>query len=188
MTIRQIKKLDDTKSQPPKVCRGRFYRCRASTYKNKKGEIVYRTIMYPLKRMSCKGCMQCDYLDDHANEVDHDIGGDELRAGHTYELVCHGWQDYEGEWDSELLWREVCETEQIEAKLNERYPDYNIALTLSRSVQIEQGRLLFTVHFDHAGERKKFNTGAIDPRKIKVELVLADTFRKHLIELESKQG
>jgi len=55
-------KLDDNE------CKGRFYRLRQSSYINSKGEYIYQERFSPLKRISCKGCEFCDFLDEYLHE------------------------------------------------------------------------------------------------------------------------
>lgn len=45
-------------------CKGRMYRCSTNTYLNSKGAYVEIVRMNPLKRMSCKGCEKCGWMDE----------------------------------------------------------------------------------------------------------------------------
>lgn len=50
------------------VCKGLFYRGRVSSFLDKKGGYTYQERMVPLKRMSCPGCDQCEWLRDSLSE------------------------------------------------------------------------------------------------------------------------
>lgn len=105
MKLGNLLKTMDEPVEPP--CKGLFFRCEETNYRGGRGEIVYCRKMIPLKRMSCKGCSQCEYLHDFLKDDDYLVGGAALWDGKVYMLYCHSWQDYEGNHDSELRWVEV---------------------------------------------------------------------------------
>lgn len=54
-------------------CKGRFFRCVINNYLGDDGGYVEQTRMKPLKRMSCKGCSDCEHIDVGAQEcLDND--------------------------------------------------------------------------------------------------------------------
>ena len=50
-------------------CKGRFFRCIINNHLSNDGGYVEQTRMKPLKRMSCKGCEDCDHIDDGMQEM-----------------------------------------------------------------------------------------------------------------------
>lgn len=54
-------------------CKGRYYRVMKSKYINNAGSITFTTQFRPLKRRSCKGCVECGWLEDDLRERDLDI-------------------------------------------------------------------------------------------------------------------
>jgi hypothetical protein len=50
-------------------CKGRFFRCLMTFYIANDGSYVEQTKMRPLKRMSCKGCKDCEHIDDGSQEM-----------------------------------------------------------------------------------------------------------------------
>jgi len=50
-------------------CKGRFFKCLMSLYITNDGSYVEQTKMRPLKRISCKGCKDCDHIDDGIQEM-----------------------------------------------------------------------------------------------------------------------
>jgi len=49
-------------------CKGRIFRCIINNYLTNSGEYTEQTRMKPLKRMSCKGCPDCEHIDVGAQE------------------------------------------------------------------------------------------------------------------------
>ena len=55
-------------------CKGRFFRCIINNHLSNDGGYVEQTRMKPLKRMSCKGCANCEHIDVGMQEqMDNDI-------------------------------------------------------------------------------------------------------------------
>ena len=46
------------------VCKGLVYRLSINQFINKRGQIIYKETMTPLKRESCPGCKYCGWLKD----------------------------------------------------------------------------------------------------------------------------
>ena len=58
------KKLEKTE------CKGKVYRYRQEHYLGKKGEIIFKEIMTPMKKLSCPGCESCGWWEDElSNEL-----------------------------------------------------------------------------------------------------------------------
>lgn len=91
-------------------CKGRFYKGVINTFINSKGHIIEKKSLIPLKKLSCKGCEECGYLNEYLQE---DISCntfpplDRIEHGKIYKIYVHGWQCYEGDWDSEWVIQEV---------------------------------------------------------------------------------
>lgn len=67
------KLLSEYKNSP--ACRGLIFRCRINRFINKRGEYVETTRMIPLKRKSCSGCEECDWLMEFLSEdINLEIG------------------------------------------------------------------------------------------------------------------
>lgn len=99
-----IDDLDGPPEPPEGGCKGLVYMCHETAYEGSRGEIVMKTEMRPLKRRSCPGCTSC-YSDlEFLRECDYHTIWDNLQPGRAYRLSVHSWQDYAGEWDSEILW------------------------------------------------------------------------------------
>lgn len=56
------------RGDPPPECKGLIYRCRKCQFIGSRGEIVERVTFTPLKKKSCPGCDQCEYLHSEARE------------------------------------------------------------------------------------------------------------------------
>ena len=55
-------------------CKGRFFRCIINNYLSHDGGYVEQIRMKPLKRMSCKGCADCEHIDVGMQEqMDNDV-------------------------------------------------------------------------------------------------------------------
>lgn len=61
-------RLISSEPPPKNTCKGRFYRATENTFINSKGCYIEKRVMTPLKRLSCPGCEQCDWIDDELNE------------------------------------------------------------------------------------------------------------------------
>lgn len=55
----------------PAACKGAFYRYRESSFVAGRG-VKFNRELYPLKRLSCPGCPQCDYVYECFNEAGAD--------------------------------------------------------------------------------------------------------------------
>ena len=73
-----------------KICKGLVYRLSINQFINKRGQIIYKETMTPLKRESCPGCEQCYVLRDDLAEwfelMDNNFLIDELMHGAKYKL------------------------------------------------------------------------------------------------------
>ena len=55
-------------------CKGIIYRCKINSFRNAKGHYVYQERMIPLKRRSCPGCKDCDWIEEFVqNDLDSGI-------------------------------------------------------------------------------------------------------------------
>ena len=100
-------------------CKGLFFRC----YKNShftNGTISSKIELRFLKRMSCKGCSSCDWMDEFISEdiIGSECCGDnylcdsQLKSGRIYKAVPHGssWlSDCGMEYECEIRFEEVKE-------------------------------------------------------------------------------
>lgn len=60
-------------------CKGLFYRYTANHFVGGTGKYVFSHIFRPLKRISCKGCPECEWLEEHLAESVNLIGVDDER-------------------------------------------------------------------------------------------------------------
>lgn len=70
-------------------CKGKFFRCRISVYIDNRGGHVTQIKMAPMKRMSCKGCAECEPLPPHVGLPD-DMSADQIYQLIDGELVPQG--------------------------------------------------------------------------------------------------
>lgn len=72
-------------------CNGRIYRLKQTFFFNAKGHYVETIKLIPMKRLSCKGCDVCFWLDDAAEEeldcYKSGLSIDEIIDGHLYALT-----------------------------------------------------------------------------------------------------
>jgi hypothetical protein len=54
--------------EPIPNCKGLIYRAHVNGFINKYGNYVYKETMILLKRKSCPGCLQCDWLKEELQE------------------------------------------------------------------------------------------------------------------------
>jgi len=94
-------------------CKGLFFKAVGNEFVNTKGEYVITRRMRPLRRISCKGCKECHYLNDQFISFGDDIHPlieDDFVPGAVYQLQIEnitkdfetGYPDY---WD--LVFRKV---------------------------------------------------------------------------------
>ena len=92
--------------------KGLFYRVKESMYYSQSSGVFHKKLtLTPLKRMSCKGCSTCDYIEEMISE----LGTEELiegkwKSGEIVELKVEGdrcWTDYGYEYDAWLEWKGV---------------------------------------------------------------------------------
>lgn len=98
-------KPTDKSTQEPDPCKGWFYRGKVNQYSSG-GIIRDDRRLVRLKRMSCKGCDSCDWIDEHLQEeADNEpFKLDDIEHGKLYKLEFVGggkfWTDcgweYEG--------------------------------------------------------------------------------------------
>ena len=65
-----IKHLKDNliEDKSEKVCKGKFFRASVNGFMSADGTYTYQERMKPLKRMSCSGCADCDWIEDDLKE------------------------------------------------------------------------------------------------------------------------
>lgn len=88
-------------------CKGRLFRCIINNHLSNDGGYVEQTRMKPLKRLSCKGCEDCDHIDDGMAEMldnDTPLIINNPVHGATYRLdignIGTDWESgYAEEWD-----------------------------------------------------------------------------------------
>ena len=61
-TLELIKDCDTTHENPPEKCKGLFWRGSESMYISSHKSIEQRRSLRFLKRLSCSGCIHCDWL------------------------------------------------------------------------------------------------------------------------------
>ena len=49
-------------------CVGKIYRCKINRFLNSKKEYVEQVRMIPQKRLSCRGCQHCGYLEEQISD------------------------------------------------------------------------------------------------------------------------
>lgn len=91
-------------------CKGLIYRYREKHFRAKNGHIVWEQRVYPLKKMSCPGCPECEWMKDSIPDTLWATGLSvrEPKDGGVYKLtVTHTSTDYEtghiDDWDLEFL-------------------------------------------------------------------------------------
>jgi hypothetical protein len=52
----------------PVTCLGPIYKYKENVFINSKDEIICRTSLYPVKKLSCLGCSQCGWIDEYIQE------------------------------------------------------------------------------------------------------------------------
>jgi hypothetical protein len=82
-----------------KRCKGEIYRCRESTFTNSKGHIIYKKIMVPMKRLSCKGdCEEYHIGDELIDHIDCGTYDDSnCKDGVLYRMVI---KNEENDWET----------------------------------------------------------------------------------------
>ena len=86
LTIVELRGVNATPKSP---CKGLFFRGRESIYIDKKDSFIYQQKMIPLKKKSCKGCPQCEWLRESLKErysLDCAPIIENLTDGATYKL------------------------------------------------------------------------------------------------------
>lgn len=78
-----MKDLLEEKIDTNPVCIGAFYRARISIYRTKRG-FEKKISMVKLKRISCKGCIKCGWMEDDDAPV---WGLDQVDHNEIYELT-----------------------------------------------------------------------------------------------------
>ncbi len=70
-------------------CKGVIYKADIQHCKTKRG-VLFSVRLNKMKRMSCQGCDDCDWLDDELNELDHEwyriVGIEKVENGELYQL------------------------------------------------------------------------------------------------------
>lgn len=75
-------------------CKGLVYRGVINDYIDAKGNIVFKTILRPLKRKSCAGCKECGWIEETINEdfacecSNGIIGVDKIEDKKLYTIKC----------------------------------------------------------------------------------------------------
>ena len=49
-------------------CKGLYFRYTDNCFMNSHGVLTYTSRLTPLKKMSCDGCAECGYINEHINE------------------------------------------------------------------------------------------------------------------------
>ena len=62
--IHMNKPLSDFSAQTKQKCNGLIFRARENIYISSRGEFIRQEKMIPMKRLSCGGCDQCEYMPD----------------------------------------------------------------------------------------------------------------------------
>ena len=71
-------------------CKGLVYRLSINQFINKRGQIIYKETMTPLKRESCPGCEQCGWLKDALKEqiaIEDAVSFDDMEHNAKYYLT-----------------------------------------------------------------------------------------------------
>lgn len=86
---------------------GMFFRGRKSLYFNN-GRIEERKMLVPLKRMSCKGCPTCDFINEQLPVEIERWESLDIEHGETYSLTIETFVDrWSGEQDANLVIEKV---------------------------------------------------------------------------------
>jgi hypothetical protein len=104
-------------------CKGMYFRCRDSQYIGSRGELVFKTVFYPLMKMSCPGCEKCGGLQEafHEGAYSGDITCEKIVDGAIYYFdltnVSRDWEtgiidDYDCEMVLQTQWEEEEENER----------------------------------------------------------------------------
>lgn len=56
--------LNLKRDEPKNTCKGKVYKCNENVFINSRGDIIYKTTMRLMKRMSCSGCKYCGGLEE----------------------------------------------------------------------------------------------------------------------------
>ena len=73
-----------------KVCKGKVYKYISGMFIGRTGNVIYKQELRPMKKKSCKGCEQCDWISDALSEdllSDKFPIIDDLKIGELYKLV-----------------------------------------------------------------------------------------------------
>lgn len=105
-----VRNLNEPKKLEPR-CPGVFFRIRYSKYFDSKGNYLQTTKFVKLKRLSCKGCQQCDWLRDDLmdrNDSRYAVIVPDVKDGTILELKATNWsKDWEtghyDDWDLEFV-------------------------------------------------------------------------------------
>lgn len=71
-------------------CKGIFYKCKKSVFINSIGMFIRKFYLRPMKRMSCKGCEDCDFIKSELiNEIklSGDVSIEKLKPETIYQAV-----------------------------------------------------------------------------------------------------
>lgn len=67
--MKLIKSSEELSKGKKEHYKGRVYRYREQVFINEEGSIEVRMRLRPLKRLSCKGCEKCDWVDEFLQET-----------------------------------------------------------------------------------------------------------------------
>jgi len=104
MNIPKLLKKNLIENKSEKVCKGKFFRASVNGFMSADGTYTYQERMKPLKRMSCSGCADCDWIEDDlkefiCNEMFPDVkDGIENAAIYTLEVT-----DISRDWESGIV-------------------------------------------------------------------------------------
>lgn len=111
----------EEKTTEPEKCGGLFFRCSQDCWIGSDGDVNYRFRFRWLKRRSCTGCLQCDWLwenlDDDISNTPFGFCGPEpdyskLRPGAIYQYKVTG---YSTDWETG-----ICDDVDVEFVLVEK--------------------------------------------------------------------
>jgi hypothetical protein len=89
--------LKDAIENIPK-CKGHVFKAHVSSYSTRRG-VYFKTSLIKMKKLSCKGCEHCDWINDVFDEINNDwplIGIENVINGGLYRIVaCNESKDWE---------------------------------------------------------------------------------------------